>query len=215
IALFGSIEVAVFCAMLIHIFNSFYVLSSVGGFFESSKIQAERNDIILLEDDRIKASHQKNAALTLPRLILAKGPLKEPDLVKNFYVISIICGLFSIIATLFMQWTFRHISIITIVIVVIIFLVPTIIALYYFPRIKGIIGLMILLLTISSIFLIFVDVFIMSLNYPDINLIIVGIPINIFLSFLLYLPMLIIWYYLTIKYFWGVMNKIKEDDHIE
>ncbi|GAH72627.1 unnamed protein product, partial [marine sediment metagenome] len=38
IALFGSLEAAVFCALLIHIFNSFYVLYSVKGFFESSEI---------------------------------------------------------------------------------------------------------------------------------------------------------------------------------
>ena len=48
IALFGSLEVAVFCALLIHIFNSFYVLYSVKGFIESSEIQDGKNDIILL-----------------------------------------------------------------------------------------------------------------------------------------------------------------------
>jgi len=104
IALFGSLEVALFCALLMHIFNSFYILSSVKGFFESSKIQGFKNDIILLEDDRIKASHQKGAALTLPRLILAKGPLTEKELVNNFYAISIICGIFSIISTLLKKY---------------------------------------------------------------------------------------------------------------
>ena len=92
VALFGSLEAAVFCALLIHVFNSFYVLYSVKGFFESSEIQEDMNDIILLEDDRIKASNSEKAALTLPRLLLARGPLKEPELVKNFYAISIICG---------------------------------------------------------------------------------------------------------------------------
>ncbi|MFW9929918.1 MAG: hypothetical protein ACFFD1_11040, partial [Candidatus Thorarchaeota archaeon] len=70
IALFASLEAAVFCALLIHIFNSFYVLYSVKGFFESSDIQDKKSDIILLKDDMIKASKQKEAALTLPRLIL-------------------------------------------------------------------------------------------------------------------------------------------------
>ncbi|GAG67556.1 unnamed protein product, partial [marine sediment metagenome] len=69
IMLFGSLEVAAFCALLIHIFNSFYIIYSVRGFLESDKIREGKDDIILLEDDRIKASDQKKAALTLPRLI--------------------------------------------------------------------------------------------------------------------------------------------------
>ncbi|MHA1988677.1 MAG: hypothetical protein ACW98D_18770, partial [Promethearchaeota archaeon] len=78
IMLFGSLEVAAFCALLIHIFNSFYVIYSVRGFLESDKIREGKDDIILLKDDRIKATDQKGAALTLPRLILARGPLTEP-----------------------------------------------------------------------------------------------------------------------------------------
>ena len=46
IALFGSLEAAVFCALLIHVFNSFYVLYSVKGFFESSEILDNKSDII-------------------------------------------------------------------------------------------------------------------------------------------------------------------------
>ncbi|MEJ2279473.1 MAG: hypothetical protein P8Y70_17280, partial [Candidatus Lokiarchaeota archaeon] len=92
IGLFTSLEAVVFIALFAHIFNSFYYISSARGFFESSDVQETRSDIILLEDDRIKASHQKDAIITLPRLILAKGPLKEPELVKNFYILSLVGG---------------------------------------------------------------------------------------------------------------------------
>ena len=209
IALIGSIEVAVFCALLVHIFNSFYVISSVRGFIESSDIQQGRDDIILLPDDKIKASDNKRAVLTLPRLILVEEPLTEKELVSHFYIISILCGLFSLTSVIFMLWTIREIDIIVVVICILIFLVPFSILMYKYPRIRGIIILMILLLVLTSIFLIFVDFFIMSLIFPDINLIVISVPINIFLSSLLYIPILLLWYYLSIKYFWMKINKVK------
>lgn len=214
VALIGSIEVAVFCALLIHIFNSFYVISSVKGFLESSDIKEGRDDIILLQDDKIKASYQKNAVLTLPRLILAKGPLSEKELVKNFFVISIICGCFSIISVFFLLWTIGRLEIIYVIICILILLVPFTILLYKFPRIKEIIALMILLLVISAIFLIIVDMFIMTLLLPDINLLVIKIPVNILFSSILYFPILLLWYYISVKWFWLKINKMKLNESI-
>ncbi|TFG02726.1 MAG: hypothetical protein EU539_12845 [Promethearchaeota archaeon] len=212
IALFGSLEVVVFCAMLIHVFNSLYVIYSLRGFFESSTIQENKSDIILLEDDSIKASYKKDAALTLPRLILAQGPLKELELVKNFYAISFICGFFSLIALLFIKWTLNQIDIVIPIIAILILLVPTVILLIKFPRIRGVITLMITLLLASIAFLILIEILIMPINYPDINLIIISIPVNILFSFILYFPILVFWYYITIKYFWTVINRMKEQE---
>jgi UDP-N-acetylglucosamine--dolichyl-phosphate N-acetylglucosaminephosphotransferase len=210
IALMGHIEVVVFCALLIHIFNSFYVISSVRGFLESSKIIESKHDIILLDNDLIKASDQKNAALTLPRLILVRGPLTESELVKNIYIISIICGFFSIVSVLFMQWTVGNYSIIIPFVFIIIFTLPTILLLYKYPRIRGTIILMFILLLLSILFLIAIDLFIMPLKYPDFNLLVVSIPVNILFSLLLYTPMLLFWYYITLKYFWWQIRKMKE-----
>jgi hypothetical protein len=206
----GHIEVVVFCALLIHIFNSFYVISSVRGFLESSKIIESKHDIILLDNDLIKASDQKNAALTLPRLILVRGPLTESELVKNIYIISIICGFFSIVSVLFMQWTVGNYSIIIPFVFIIIFTLPTILLLYKYPRIRGTIILMFILLLLSILFLIAIDLFIMPLKYPDFNLLVVSIPVNILFSLLLYTPMLLFWYYITLKYFWWQIRKMKE-----
>ena len=212
IALFGSLEVAVFCALLMHIFNSFYILSSVKGFFESSKIQGSKDDIILLEDDRIKASHQKGAALTLPRLILAKGPLTEKELVNNFYAISIICGIFSVFTTLIIVWTLGRFNIIIVIIIILILIVPTFIILYKFDRIRGIVFLMICLLIGGAGFLIFVSVYIMPLPFADINLIFISIPLNILFTIILFVPGLILWYLISIKYFWIEIKKIKNGE---
>ncbi|MFX1394297.1 MAG: hypothetical protein ACFFAH_12090 [Promethearchaeota archaeon] len=209
IALFGSLEVAVFCALLMHIFNSFYILSSVRGFLESSEIKKIKDDIILLEDDRIRASDQKDAALTLPRLILARGPLTEKELVLNFFVISIICGFFSIITTLLIVWTIRTLNIIIIIITIIIFLGITIYFLYKFNRIRGIIVLMIFLLIGGAIFLFFIDLYVMNLPLANIDLLIIVIPINILITLILFVPGLMIWYFITVKYFWMHMKKAK------
>jgi len=212
IALFGSLEVAVFCAFLMHIFNSFYIISSVRGFLESSKIRESKADIIMLDDNRIKASYQKNAVLTLPRLILAKGPLSEKELVNNFYFISIICGYFSIIATLFIVWTQERIELYYVILVIVIFIVPTTIFLYKFNRIRGIIFLMIFLLIGGVIFLIIIDVYVMTLPFSDIDLIIVNIPINILITVMLLIPCLFLWYVITIKYFWYEINKMQKKE---
>jgi UDP-N-acetylmuramyl pentapeptide phosphotransferase/UDP-N-acetylglucosamine-1-phosphate transferase len=210
IALFGSLEAAVFCALLIHIFNSFYVLYSVKGFFESSEILDNKSDIILLENDTIKASDLKSAALTLPRLILAKGPLKEPELVKRIFIISIICGFFSIISTILMVITIENIDYTSIIIVTVIFGFITAIILYKFPRIRGIVILMVILIVIGYVYLVCIDLFIMPLNFVDLNILGIIIPTNILISLILVIPGLLVWYYITIKFFWFEINKMKK-----
>jgi UDP-N-acetylglucosamine--dolichyl-phosphate N-acetylglucosaminephosphotransferase len=209
IMFFGSLEVATFVALLTHIFNSFYVIYSARGFFESSDLHEEKSDIILLEDDRIKASSQKDAALTLPRLILARGPLKEPELVKNFFALSAISGFFSIFSIIILQVSIGNFEPITLIFSISILIVPTSLILFKFPRIRGIAILMIILLVSIAIFLIIIQTFIMPLPFEDITIGILIIPINLLISFLLIIPLLITWYILTIKYFWSVVKKMK------
>lgn len=209
IMLFGSLEVATFCVLLIHIFNSFYVIYSVRGFLESDKIRETKEDIILLENDQIKASDQKDAALTLPRLILAKGPLSEPELVNNFLAISMLCGIFSIISVLFTQFTIGDLEFIIFLLTSLILIAPIGYLLFKFPRIRGIIVLMIGLLIGIVILLIIVESLIMPFPMGNINLGIIQLPLNLIFIFLLSIVGIIIWYYITIKYFWYQINKMK------
>jgi UDP-N-acetylglucosamine--dolichyl-phosphate N-acetylglucosaminephosphotransferase len=213
IMFFGSLEVATFVALLTHIFNSFYVIYSARGFFESSDLHKDKSDIILLNDNRIKASSQKDAALTLPRLILAKGPLTEPELVKNFFAISVISGFFSIFSVIFLQVSIGNFEPVTLIISIGILIAPTGLILYKFSRIRGIIVLMIILLVSVAVFLIIIQTFIMPLPFADITFGIITIPINLLLSFLLIVPILLIWYFLTIKYFWSVIKKMKRKNN--
>ncbi len=210
IALFGSLEVALFCALLIHIFNSFYVLYSVRGFIESSEIQEDKNDIILLEDDKIKASAKKDAALTLPRLILAKGPLTEPELVNNFYLISIICGFFAIIATTFNLWTIGMIDIFILLILIIVLFIPIIFLMYKFSRIRGIVVLMVILLFAGGIFMIIIDSIIMPNVSGCIDLKFICLPLNLIVAFAVMAPGLLLWYYITLRYFWAEIKKMEQ-----
>jgi len=206
IGLFASLEAAVFSVLLIHIFNSFYVLYSVKGFLESSDIQDKQSDVILLENDTIKASHHKGAALTLPRLILARGPLKEKRLVHNIYIISIICGFFSILTTLFMLSTLGVIDLSLIIIAIAIFGAITVILLFFYPQIRGIVLLMVILLAALCLLLFFIDLVIMPFEFLNFIFFGITIPTNLVISLILVIPLLLIWYYLTIRYFWKEIN---------
>jgi UDP-N-acetylglucosamine--dolichyl-phosphate N-acetylglucosaminephosphotransferase len=209
IMLFGSLEVAAFCALLIHIFNSFYVIYSVRGFLESDKIHEGKEDIILLKDDRIKASDQRKSALTLPRLILARGPLTEPALVKNFLSISIICGIFAILSVLFTQFTTGIIEV-GLFFAIFVFLIALIVVfIKFFPRIRGVVFLMILLLIAGITFFLIVEIIIITLPLAEINLGIIKIPINLIIIFIIGISGLIGWYYITIIYFWNQIKKMK------
>ncbi|MFW9942301.1 MAG: hypothetical protein ACFFFT_14780 [Candidatus Thorarchaeota archaeon] len=214
IMFFGSLEVATFCALLTHIFNSFYVINSVRGFFESSDIHEDKSDIILLKDDRIQASDKRDAALTLPRLILAKGPLTEPELVKNFYALSTICGFFSIASIIFLQVSIGNYEFIVLLVSICIIAIPTCFLLYKFPRIRGITVQMIILLMFITCFLAIIEIFVMPLPFKDIGFGVIKIPVNLLISFLLVVPGLLIWYLLAIKYFWSVINKMKIKNNI-
>jgi UDP-N-acetylglucosamine--dolichyl-phosphate N-acetylglucosaminephosphotransferase len=211
IMLFGSLEVAVFCALLIHVFNSFLIIYSVRGFLESDKIREGKDDIILLEDDRIKASDQKKAALTLPRLILARGPLKEPVLVTNFFVISTICGTFAILSVLFTQFTVGTLNIGIFIIVFVCLMIPIALFMKYFPRVRGIVVLMIILLIAGIIFFFLVEFVILPFPFAEINLGIIIIPVDLIIILILGVFGLLGWYYITIKYFWSQINRMKAE----
>ncbi len=105
IALLGSLEVAMFCAILVHIFNGFYVIASLRGFRERHTIKTQ--DIIVTDSQLIEASKGENDHLTLPRLILAEKPLTEPLLVRNIWALAVVGGLFGIVSETVRQskWT--------------------------------------------------------------------------------------------------------------
>ncbi|TFF98025.1 MAG: hypothetical protein EU541_07380 [Promethearchaeota archaeon] len=202
IALFGNLLYIAFCALLLHVFNSFLYITSVRGFFESEEIHRLRDDIILLEDDRIKASEENKALMTIPRLILSKEPLKEDGLVNHIYIISFLCGILALFSAFLVSYTMESIDLLMLLIFGLILLIPICVLLYFFKRITEIALIIFSVYCLLFLVLLFVDLIILPYIRWNINLIIVNIPLNMIISVLLVIPILIIWYYLTQRYFW-------------
>jgi len=198
IGIFGSLEIAMFCAILVHVFNGFYVISSIRGFKESHSIKVK--DIYLSDGDFINASTEKKAPLTLPRLILAEKSLKEDKLVNNFLALTFVGGLFSIISETFKLWTVGNLDIIWVIIAFLICTSIYIVLVLKFKAIRGITYFMILflLLGLGLLYLIDILVIISEWNWL-ISMLIVGI-------------VLVFWYFLSVKYFWFKISKNKKQE---
>ncbi len=93
-------------------------------------------------------------------------------------------------------------SILTLIVVGMIFLLKII---------RGIIILMTILMIGGYFLLIIIKEFIMPLTLIDINIFGIIIPTNILISLLIALPCLVLWYYISIKYFWHQISKMPED----
>jgi len=75
LAVIGRMEIVVIIAMIPHIMNAFYGLSSVGRLYERREIKERPTRV--LPDGRMEASSDPRAPITLLRLILAEGPITE------------------------------------------------------------------------------------------------------------------------------------------
>ncbi|MHA1510659.1 MAG: hypothetical protein ACTSRX_02950 [Promethearchaeota archaeon] len=194
LGILGSLEIVMVLVMLPHIFNSFYVIASEHGFKESHTITLK--DISMDDDDYIHASLDPGAVLTLPRLILATGKLKEKDLVNNIMALSVISGIFAIFAT---QWILP-VEVPNYALSISVFIIGGI--LYFiiikkFPRIFGITIIMTILMIIGAILVYFLDLFIVKQ------------PLNWLYSGIIGIIVLVIWYRITILYFNRSIEKIK------
>ncbi|MHA1672126.1 MAG: hypothetical protein ACTSYI_00735 [Promethearchaeota archaeon] len=193
IGIFGSIEVILVLVMLPQIFNSFYVIASVRGFKESHTIK--KVDIWLDKEDLIHASEERAAPLTLPRLIVAAGPLSEKNLVKHIMGLSVIAGVFSLLTALLMFPFFSPSNLLKIIGVVCISLLSVVLIVVLLPKVLGLSLIMAVLLGIAWIFLIIIDRFI------------VDKPANWFFGGLIGILILIIWYVITVAYFWRTLSR--------
>ncbi|MHA1698187.1 MAG: hypothetical protein ACTSWN_05040, partial [Promethearchaeota archaeon] len=102
-AIIGNLEFSLIVAIIPHVLNAFHVIRSVHGFKESGTIKIK--DIELTNGDYIKASSRKDAPLTIPRLIVAKKPLKEPALVKNIIMIVVASSILSVYSSFLVLMT--------------------------------------------------------------------------------------------------------------
>ncbi|TFH29675.1 MAG: hypothetical protein E4G98_03430 [Promethearchaeota archaeon] len=193
IGIFGSIEVILVLVMLHQIFNSFYVIASVRGFKESHTIN--KADIWLDEEDLIHASEERDAPLTLPRLLVATGPLSEKSLVSHIMGLSVIAGVFSSLTALFIFPFFSPSNYLKIIGVICISFLIVLLIVVLLPKILGISLIMGVLLGIAWIFLIIIDRFI------------VDKPVNWLLGGLIGIVILLFWYVITVVYFWRTLRR--------
>jgi len=96
----GRLEVVGVVALMPQIMNAFYGLISVGKLYEHREISAR--PIHLMSDGRLAANKDPKAPITLTRMILANGPMKEHDVVKIFLLLAAFCGFLAIITALTM-----------------------------------------------------------------------------------------------------------------
>ena len=102
IAIVGQVEVIAAVALGPAIINSFLFLSSMKRIVEHREIKAK--PVSLTEDFKLKASSDKDASVTLVRLILAGGrPLTEKEISYVIFRLTICSGILAIITAFMME----------------------------------------------------------------------------------------------------------------
>jgi len=98
LAIIGQVEVAAVVAMIPHIINAFYLLSTLGGLYERRQISNRPTRV--LSDGRIEATDDEQAPVTLTRMILAQSPLREPEIVSIMITLTAIASAFAVFTQL-------------------------------------------------------------------------------------------------------------------
>jgi len=99
IAIVGHVEVIAAIAILPAIINSFLFLSSVKKITEHRET---KNPVSHTDDFKLKTGDYKNAPITLVRLIIAKRPLSEKQIVTEIFRLGMFSGVLAIITAFMM-----------------------------------------------------------------------------------------------------------------
>lgn len=100
IAILGDLEIIAAIALLPAVINSFLFLSSMKKIVEHRKINAK--PVGHTDDMKLCATNEKEAPVTLVRLILSKGPLTEKQIGFEIFKLALFSGFLAIISTLLM-----------------------------------------------------------------------------------------------------------------
>ncbi len=95
LSILGRIETIMIVALIPHIMNAFYGLASVGRLYERREIH--QRPIEVLGNGLLDASDEKDAPVTLARLILATGPLSEKEVVRGMMLLTLVSSALSIL----------------------------------------------------------------------------------------------------------------------
>ena len=97
IAVAGNSEIIGAIALLPAVMNSFLFLASVKKIVEHRQVKSRPT--VLTDDFKLAASKEKNAPVTLLRLILAEGPLSEKEIGYKIFKLAIFTSLLAFFST--------------------------------------------------------------------------------------------------------------------
>jgi len=98
LAVIGRIELVTIVAIAPYIMNSFYGLASIGRLYERREIKPR--PVKLRSDGMLEATTDKRAPVTLTRLILAEGPMREQQIVRVMLLLTVLSSTMALLASL-------------------------------------------------------------------------------------------------------------------
>lgn len=101
IAIVGGVEVIAAVALLPAVLNSFLFLASVKKIVDHRELNEK--PVELTEDFKLKATNNKNARISLVRLIVAKTPLSEREVGIVIFKLALFSGGLAIITAIFTE----------------------------------------------------------------------------------------------------------------
>ena len=94
LAILGRVEVAAVTVLMPQIMNAFYGLAAIGRLYERKEISAR--PVRVLPDGRLDASRDPRAPITLARMILASGPMREYEVTKYMIALSAVSAILAV-----------------------------------------------------------------------------------------------------------------------
>ena len=96
LSVIGSIEAVTIAALAPYIMNAFYGLASIGRLYERREIRSR--PVRLRSDGMLEATKDRNAPVTLTRLILAEGPMSEQQIVRTMLLLTALSSTLAVLA---------------------------------------------------------------------------------------------------------------------
>ena len=89
IAIIGQLEIIAVVAFMPQIVDAFYKLSSIGRLYEHREVP---HPTLVLDDERLVANPDPKAPISLTRMILARGALREQEILRLFIILATVSG---------------------------------------------------------------------------------------------------------------------------
>jgi len=102
VGIMGRLEIVTVIVAIPLIINAFQLLASVRGFIEGRKLKSRPS--IVQSDGTLAASTDIKAPLTLMRIVMAKGPLKEHEITRQFIILTLVCSILAIITHVMVEY---------------------------------------------------------------------------------------------------------------